>query len=84
MLLTELQPRIRQHLRRLHKDISKEQSMLVRTRARQLLCRRLHQQVTKFEPGSENENLLAEVFDFLLNSCDGISRCREPMRFIFD
>ena len=58
---TSLQPRLRQHLRRRHQmGLKHPTAERLRHRAKQLLCRRLHEQPTNTE--DQPSGLDAEVF----------------------
>ena len=64
MLMTHLQSRLRQHFDRKHPRVEKKRRQFLRTRAAQLVCRRIHSNSTKFESDSDDERLKAQVSFF--------------------
>ena len=61
MLVTHLQGRLRQHFARKHPGVGEDRKKFLRTRAAQLVCRRIHSNSQKFDSGPENEKLKAQV-----------------------
>ena len=60
-LLSDLQPRLRQHIPRKHNDLPPSEKQFLRLRARRLLCHRLHKTQEKFEPDPGHFDLKSTV-----------------------